>query len=76
MARLHSEPRVSSSQPDGQSQNSARTLRAKIGAHSLHARYDSRDLTAPARKAAAENLNKRQPCGPVGGMALSPPLSC
>lgn len=28
-----------------------RALRARIAAHSLHARYDSRDLTAPARHA-------------------------
>ena len=34
-------------------------LRGRIGAHSLHAKYDSRELTAAGRKAAAENLNKR-----------------
>jgi hypothetical protein len=28
-----------------------RTLRARIGAYSLHAQYDSRQLTAPAREA-------------------------
>ena len=27
------------------------TLRARLGAHTLHSRYDSRELTAPARAA-------------------------
>lgn len=30
---------------------SQRSLRARIGAHALHARYDSRELTAHARDA-------------------------
>ena len=36
-----------------------RSLVARIGAHSLHAQHDSRELTAPARKAAAAKLNAR-----------------
>jgi hypothetical protein len=36
-----------------------RTLRARIGAHSLHAQRDSTALTAPARRAATEKLNER-----------------
>jgi hypothetical protein len=56
MAQHHFEPKPST----GQSSTAAeRSLRGKIGAHSLHAKYDSRDLTAPGRKASAENLNKR-----------------
>ena len=38
---------------------SERTLRARIGAHSLHAQRDSRVTTAPGRKAAADKLNAR-----------------
>ena len=38
---------------------SERTLRARIGAHSLHAQRDSRETTAPGRKAAADKLNAR-----------------
>jgi hypothetical protein len=36
-----------------------RTLRARIGAHSLHAKHDSSVVSAPGRKAAAEKLSKR-----------------
>jgi len=36
-----------------------RSLRAKVAAHSLHARHDSREITAPARAAADTNLNRR-----------------
>jgi hypothetical protein len=36
-----------------------RTLRAKIGAHSLHALHDSRITSAPGRSAASEKLNER-----------------
>jgi hypothetical protein len=32
-------------------QDSIRTLRARLAAYSLHAQRDSRELTAPARKA-------------------------
>ena len=35
------------------------SLRARIGAHSLHAKYDSRKITAPARAAAAASLDGR-----------------
>ena len=38
---------------------SERTIRARIGAHSLHAKHDPRVTTAPGRKAAAEKLNER-----------------
>ena len=38
---------------------SERTLRARIGAHSLHAKHDPRVTTAPGRKAAADKLNAR-----------------
>ena len=38
---------------------SERTLRARIGAYSLHAQRDSRVTTAPGRKAAADKLNAR-----------------
>ena len=37
--------------PKGDGQNAERSLRGRIGAYSLHAAYDSRELTAPARKA-------------------------
>ena len=36
---------------------SQRTLRARIGAHTLHSKYDSRLTSAPGRKAAADKLN-------------------
>ena len=36
-----------------------RSIRARIGAHSLHAQRDSRELTAPARRAATDKLNQR-----------------
>ena len=36
-----------------------RTLRARIGAHCLHAQHDPRITSAPGRKAAAEKLNER-----------------
>ncbi len=36
-----------------------RTLRARIGAHALHSRYDSHELTAPGRAAAATALDLR-----------------
>jgi hypothetical protein len=36
-----------------------RTLRARIGAHSLRAQHDSTVVSAPGRKAAAEKLNAR-----------------
>ena len=36
-----------------------RTLRARIGAHSLHAQHDPRITSAPGRKAAADKLNDR-----------------
>jgi hypothetical protein len=35
---------------------SERSLRARMGAHSLHAKHDSRELTAPARKAALDRF--------------------
>ena len=31
--------------------SSEASLRARVGAHTLHSRYDSRELTAPARAA-------------------------
>lgn len=36
-----------------------RTLRARIGAHQLHARYSGTEITAPARLAAQTALNAR-----------------
>ena len=36
-----------------------RTLRARIGAHTLHATHDSTALTAPARAAARDALDER-----------------
>jgi hypothetical protein len=36
-----------------------RSLRASLGAHSLHAKYDSSELTKAARSAAHHNLNQR-----------------
>jgi len=36
-----------------------RVLIARQGAHTLHSRYDSRDLTAPARQKWAENWETR-----------------
>lgn len=38
---------------------SLRVLRARIGAHALHAQYDSRLITAPAREAARSALDRR-----------------
>ena len=38
---------------------SVASLRGRIGAHSLHAQYDSREITAAARRAAQKNLNAR-----------------
>jgi hypothetical protein len=38
---------------------SERTTRARIGGHSLHAKHDSRVVSAPGRKAAAEALDAR-----------------
>lgn len=38
---------------------SQRTLRARIGAHTLHSKYDSRLTSAPGRKAATAKLNER-----------------
>ncbi len=35
------------------------TLRGRIGAHRLHALYDSREITAPARAAARTLLDRR-----------------
>lgn len=35
------------------------SLRGRIGAHALHARYDSREITAPARLAARTALDER-----------------
>jgi hypothetical protein len=35
-----------------------RSLRARIGAHALHASYDSRELTAPARAAFLERFER------------------
>ena len=40
-----------SERPTNDGQNAERSLRGRIGAYSLHAAYDSRELTAPARKA-------------------------
>ena len=36
-----------------------RSTRARIGAHSLHAKRDSRVTSAPGRKAAADKLNTK-----------------
>ena len=36
-----------------------RTIRARIGAHSLHAQHDIRVISAPGRKAAGNKLNAR-----------------
>ncbi len=36
-----------------------RTIRARIGAHSLHANRDNRVTSAPGRKAAADKLNTK-----------------
>ena len=36
-----------------------RTTRARIGAHSLHAKYDPRVTSAPGRQAAADKLNAK-----------------
>ena len=36
---------------------SQRTIRAKIGAYSLHAQHDSHVVSAPGRAAAAKKLN-------------------
>lgn len=38
---------------------SERSLRSRIGAHTLHARYDSTALTEPARAASWAALDKR-----------------
>lgn len=38
---------------------SERSMRARIAAHSLHARYDSRELTAPARKAFMDSFERK-----------------
>ena len=37
---------------------SERSLRARIGAHSVHAKYDSRELTEAARKASRSSLDQ------------------
>ncbi len=36
-----------------------RSMRARIAAHSLHAQRDSRELTAPARKAFADSFERK-----------------
>lgn len=36
-----------------------RTMRARLAAHSLHAQQDSRELTAPARRAFLERFVKQ-----------------
>jgi hypothetical protein len=36
-----------------------RTMRARIGAHCLHSKYDPTTISAPGRKAAAAKLNER-----------------
>lgn len=36
-----------------------RSLRARLAAHTLHARYSAHDLTAPAREAARTALDRR-----------------
>jgi hypothetical protein len=33
-----------------ESADSIRSLRARVGAYSLHSKYDSREITAPARR--------------------------
>ena len=60
MARSYCEPEDSPSQSPRRLRTSTqRSLRAKIAAHVLHSKYDSRELTAPARRAATEKLNER-----------------
>ena len=36
-----------------------RSIRARIGAHSLHSQHDTRVISAPGRKAAGDKLNAR-----------------
>lgn len=38
---------------------SERSMRARIAAHSLHAMYDSRELTAPARQAFRDSFERK-----------------
>ncbi len=42
-------------------------MRARIAAHSLHAQHDSRELTAPARKAFMDSFERK--VDPDGGRA-------
>jgi len=44
--------------PRGQPENLP-SIRGRIGAHVLHSKYDSKELTAPARAAATTALNER-----------------
>jgi hypothetical protein len=40
-----------------------RSLRARLGAHTLHSRYDSRELTKPARAGFMDKLPHALTCG-------------
>jgi hypothetical protein len=40
-----------------------RSLRGRLGAYVVHSRYDSRELTKPAREAFASSSRSRSACG-------------
>ena len=42
--------------PTGELSPSQRTMRARLAAHAMHARYDGREITGKARKAFAERF--------------------